>query len=232
MDLIELTIDGTKVEAKPGTRVLKAALDAGIYIPNLCYIPEAELPFGGCRLCYVEVEGRGLVTACTQPVRKGLVVDSRTPEVIRVRQTAFKLLLAYHDLDCRVCWKNKNCELQKVAGKLKVKLKRPAEYRGLPTEFEPPDTTNPFITYDPNRCILCGKCVWVCSEKNKDSFIDFGLRGIRTRLRLSAAPALLGDKCTSCGECVAICPTAALRLPEIRVQLDDEAQTGVESEAS
>ncbi len=232
MDLIELTIDGTKVQSKPGTRVLKAALDAGIYIPNLCYIPEAELPFGGCRLCYVDVEGRGLVTACTQPVRDGLVIHTQTPEVSKVRQTAFKLLLAYHHLDCRICWKNKNCELQKIASKVKVKLKRPEEFRGLPTEWEPLDTTNPFITYDPNRCILCGKCVWVCGEKNKQSFIDFAFRGYRTRLNLSAVPSTPGNKCASCGECIAICPTAALQSPQVQMQLDDKTQSGVESGAS
>jgi len=211
MDHIELTIDGNKVEAKQGTKVLTAALDSGIYIPNLCYIPEAELPFGGCRLCYVEVEGRGLVTACTQPVRDGLVIRTQTPEVIRVRRTAFRLMLAYHNLDCRACWKNKNCDLQKIAGKLKVKLKTPEDFRGLPTEWPPLDTTNPFISYDPGRCILCGKCVWACTAKNQVPFIDFAFRGYKTRLSLSGDVALMENNCRSCGDCVTICPTGALQ---------------------
>ena len=211
MDLIELTIEGRHVKAEPGTKILKAAMDAGIYIPNLCYIPEADLPFGGCRLCYVEVEGRGLVTACTLPVKDGMVVYTQTPEVNRLRRTAFKLFIAYHDLDCRSCWKNKNCELQKLAAKLKVKLKKPEDFRGLPTELIPLDTTNPFIIYDPNRCILCGKCVWVCSNKNGETLIDFAYRGYETRLTLSSDISLIEEKCPSCGECVDICPTAALQ---------------------
>jgi bidirectional [NiFe] hydrogenase diaphorase subunit len=210
MDPFTLTIDGKHVQAKQGTKILTAALDGGIYIPNLCYIPEAELPFGGCRLCYVEVEGRGLVTACTQPVREGMVVHTQTPLVDSVRRTAFKLLLAYHNLDCRACWKNKNCELQKLSGKLKVKLKRPEDFRGLPTEWLPLDKSNPFITYDPSRCVLCGKCVWVCTQKNREPFIDFTNRGYRTTLAMSSDLAVLKKNCVSCGECVAICPTSAL----------------------
>jgi NADH dehydrogenase/NADH:ubiquinone oxidoreductase subunit G len=212
--VIELTIDGKQVQAEAGTKVLKAASDAGIYIPNLCYIPEAALPFGGCRLCFVEVEGRGLVTSCTQPVREGMVVHTQTPEVERLRRTAFKLFIAYHDLDCKKCWKNKRCELQKLASKVKVKLKRPEDFRGLPTEWQPLDTSNPFLIYDPNRCILCGKCVWVCTEKNSEPFLDFAYRGYPTRLTLLSQHPMLEQGCASCGQCVDICPTAALQATE------------------
>jgi predicted molibdopterin-dependent oxidoreductase YjgC len=217
MELFEITIDGRQVKAEQGTKILKAALDAEIYIPNLCYIPEADLPFGGCRLCYVEVEGRGLVAACTEPVEDGMVVHTQTPEVNRLRRTAFKLLIAYHDLDCRSCWKNKNCELQSLASKLKVKLKKPEDFRGLPTGLLPLDTTNPFIIYDPNRCVLCGKCVWVCSKRNGEALIDFAYRGYETRLILSSDISLVKERCASCGECVAVCPTAALQ-PEPSLQ--------------
>jgi NADH dehydrogenase/NADH:ubiquinone oxidoreductase subunit G len=211
MGLIEITIDDREVKTEQGTRILKAATDAGIYIPNLCYLPEADLPFGGCRLCYVEVEGRGLVTACTQPATKGMVVYTQTPEVNRVRQTAYKLLITYHDLDCRSCWKNKKCQLQKLAPKLKVKLKKPKEFSRLPGDLVPLDTTNPFFTYDHNRCILCGKCVWVCHKKIGETLIDFANRGYETRLALSSDISLIEEKCALCGECVAICPTAALQ---------------------
>lgn len=210
MGLIELTIDDKQVKVNKGTKILDAALNAEIYIPNLCYIPEADLPFGGCRLCYVEVEGRGLVTACTLPVRDKMVVHTQTPEVMRIRRTAYKLLIAYHDLDCRACWKNKKCDLQKMAARVKVKLKRPQDFRGLPTEFLPLDRTNPYVTYDPNRCIICGKCVWVCNNKNGESLLDFSYRGYETKLTMSSDTGLVEEKCTSCSECVTICPTAAL----------------------
>lgn len=212
--MIELTIDGKQVQAQPGTKILKAATDAGIFIPNLCYMPKAALPFGGCRLCFVAVEGRGVVTSCTQPVRDGMVVVTQTPQVDRLRRTAYKLFIAYHDLDCKNCWKNKRCDLQKLAAKLKVKLKRPEDFRGLPTEWLPLDTSNPFLIYDPNRCILCGKCVWVCTEKNRQPFIDFAYRGYPTRLKLLSHFPGLEESCTTCGQCVEVCPTAALQATE------------------
>lgn len=214
MGLIQLTIDGRPVQAEPGTKILKAALDAGIFIPNLCYIPEAELPFGGCRLCYVHVEGRGPVTSCTQPVRDGMVVYTQTSEVERLRRTAYKLFIAYHHLDCKSCWKNKQCDLQKLASKVKVKLKRPDDFRDLPTEWLPLDTSNPCLVYDPNRCILCGKCVWVCTDKNGQPFIDFAYRGYATRMRLLCDEPRLEAICSPCGRCVRVCPTAALQATE------------------
>jgi predicted molibdopterin-dependent oxidoreductase YjgC len=211
MEQIELTIDGKPVKVEEGTKILEAALEAEIYIPSLCYVPEADLPYGGCRLCYVQVEGRGLVTACTLPVQNGMVVHTQTPEVMRVRRTAFKLLIAYHNLDCRSCWKNKKCDLQKLAAKVKVKLKRPEDFRGLPTEFLPLDTTNPYITYDPIQCIICNKCVWICRKINGEPLLDFAYRGNKTRLTLSADASLVEEKCPSCGKCAAVCPTAALQ---------------------
>jgi formate dehydrogenase major subunit/NADH-quinone oxidoreductase subunit G len=167
MQQVELTIDEKPVKADTGTKILDAALAAEIYIPNLCYIPEAELPYGGCRLCYVHVEGRGLVTACTLPVQNGIKVHTQTPEVMRVRRTAYKLLIAYHNLDCRACWKNKKCDLQKLAAKVKVKLKRPEDFRGLPTEFLPPDTTthtSPTIPFSALFAANVSGCAVSCME--------------------------------------------------------------------
>lgn len=225
-ELIKLTIDDTQVEAEKGTKILSAALDAGIYIPNLCYLPDADLPFGGCRLCYVDVEGRGPVTACTQPVTNGMVVHTQTPEVERLRRTAFKLLIAYHNLDCRNCRKNKKCELQKLAPKVKVKLKTPEDFRDLPTDLSPPDTTNPYVTYDPNTCVLCGRCVQVCTQKNGEPLIDFAFRGYETRLTMSSDITLIKEKCPSCGQCVEICPTAGLQAADSSESNENPAQGG------
>jgi bidirectional [NiFe] hydrogenase diaphorase subunit len=106
MDTVTLTIDGIPVKARRGEKVLWAALDAGIYIPNLCAIREAEQPFGGCRLCFVEIEGRPApVTACTEEVAEGMVVHTESPRVERLRRTAAELLIAAHHVDCRACAK-------------------------------------------------------------------------------------------------------------------------------
>jgi predicted molibdopterin-dependent oxidoreductase YjgC len=140
-----------------------------------------------------------------------MVVRTQTPEVNRLRRTSFKLLIAYHKLDCRSCLKNKQCALQKLAPKVKVKLKTPEDFRGLPTEWRPLDTRNPYITYDPNYCVLCGKCVFVCARKNGDPLIDFAHRGMETRLVMTSDLAAMEKQCPGCGDCVDICPTAALQ---------------------
>jgi bidirectional [NiFe] hydrogenase diaphorase subunit len=146
-------------------------------------------------------------------VTNGMVVHTQTPEVERLRRTAFKLLIAYHNLDCRNCSKNKKCELQKIAPKVKVKLKTPEEFRDLPEDLLPLDTTNPYVHYDPSRCVLCGKCVSVCTMKNGEPLIDFTFRGYETRLSMSSDISLIEEKCPSCGQCVTVCPTAGLQTP-------------------
>jgi len=203
-----LNIDGIEVKAPKGEKVLWAALDNGIYIPNLCAIREADLPFGACRLCFVEIEGRrSPVTACTEAVEEGMVVQTNTPRVNRLRRTAFELLLSHHPIDCRNCAKNRNCELQRIASRLGFKLKlqrfRPI-LRSLPI-----DSTHPLFVYDANKCVLCGKCVWVCNEQGTGA-IDFAFRGIETRVSTFDNVPLIDSNCDSCLECVKVCPVGAL----------------------
>ncbi|MDM7999900.1 MAG: 2Fe-2S iron-sulfur cluster-binding protein [Dehalococcoidia bacterium] len=203
-----MTIDGRQIRARRGDRVLWAALDHGIYIPNLCAIREADPPFGGCRLCFVEIEGRkSPVAACSQPVEAGMVVHTETPRVRRLRQTAFELLLSHHRLDCAHCAKNKKCELQKIAAhegfKLKLQRLRRIE-RDLPI-----DSSHLLFTYDPNKCVLCGKCVWVC-QRHGVGAIDFAYRGLETRISTFDNMPLAHAKCDSCLECVRVCPVGAL----------------------
>ena len=115
LDKIRLIIDGKNVEARSGMTVLEVAQEVGIYIPTLCFDPDLE-PFGGCRLCVIEVEGmRGLPTACTTPVTDGMVVQTSTPEINQVRFNTVELILADHPIDCLTCVKNQKCELQEVA---------------------------------------------------------------------------------------------------------------------
>ena len=205
--MLTLTIDGIEVKAREGEIVLWAALDAGIYIPNLCALRNESLPFGDCRLCFVEIERRGLVTACTEPVREGMVVYTKTPQVNRLRRTAAELIIASHKVDCRNCAKNRHCELQKIAAYLGIKLKS-QRLRKMPKEL-PIDSSHPLFTFDPNKCVLCGKCVRVCAKQGVGA-IDFSRRGFDARISTFDNIPLIESNCTSCGECVAVCPVGAL----------------------
>jgi formate dehydrogenase major subunit/NADH-quinone oxidoreductase subunit G len=209
MDTVTLTIDGIKVKATQGTMVLAAALDAGIYIPHLCFLPEADPPIGACRLCFVEIEGRNsLVTACTEPIAEGMIIHTNTSKVNRLRRTAAELIIADHHVDCKACAKNKNCELQRVAAYLKLKLK-PQRLRKTLGELKPIDSSHPLFTYDPNKCVLCGKCVWICEHKVNGT-LDFAFRGFETQVSTFDQRPLGESKCDSCQECVAVCPVGAL----------------------
>lgn len=210
--MVTLTIDGVQIRAEEGTKLLWAALDSGIYIPNLCAIQGVNPPFASCRLCFVEIEGRpNPVTACTEQVAQGMVVHTDTPGVKRLRRTAFELLLSHHPIDCGNCAKNRNCELQSIASRLGLKLK---QKRFRPTARSLPiDTSHPLFIYDPNKCVLCGKCVWLCHERGS-GILDFTFRGIDAVVGTFANTPLADSNCNSCLECVAICPVGAFVLKE------------------
>lgn len=206
--MVNLTIDDVPIRAKEGEKVLWVALDAGIYIPNLCAIREAEEPFAGCRLCFVEIEGQpNPVTACTELVAEGMVVHTDTPRVKRLRRTAAELIIASYDADCPACPKSGHCELQKIAAYLGVKLK-PRRFERTP-RLLPVDSDNPFFIRDPNRCILCGKCVWVCQERVGAKILGFTFRGFDT-MPGPFDSWRQASRCESCGECVAVCPAGGL----------------------
>ena len=207
-DQVKLTIDGVEIKAAKGEKILWAALDNGIYIPNLCALREMDLPYGACRLCFVEIEGKpSPVTACSQPVAEGMVVHTGTPRVDRLRRTAFELLITHHPVDCKNCAKNRNCELQVIASRLKLKLK-PERFASIPKSL-PVDSSHPLFVYDANKCVLCGKCVWVCNERGPGVF-DFNFRGIDTRVNTFGDIPLADSDCNSCLECVEVCPVGAL----------------------
>jgi bidirectional [NiFe] hydrogenase diaphorase subunit len=212
MDHVRLTIDGVEVVAAKGGRILWAALDNGIYIPNLCAIREADLPYGGCRLCFVEIEGKSSpVAACSEPVAEGMVVHTSSPRVDRLRRTAFELLMTHHPIECKNCAKNRHCELQNIASRLKLKLKS-ERFRPI-TRSLPVDYSHHLFFYDPNKCILCGKCVWVCNERGSGVF-DFTFRGIDTRVSTFGDVPLAETSCSSCLECVHVCPVGSLVLKD------------------
>ncbi len=208
MRLVTLTINDIEVKAERGTKVLWAALDNGIYIPHLCAIREANPPHAGCRLCLVEIEGRPqLVTACSEPIVDRMKVKTETPRVRRVRHTAFQLILSNHPIICSECFRNGTCQLQELAVYFRVKLKQ-RRFQILPRNY-PVDDTHPLFIYNPNLCILCGKCVWMCHERG-DGTLNFAFRGMETIVSTFGGIPLKDANCVGCGWCVATCPVGAL----------------------
>ena len=206
---VSLTIDGKKIGAAPGEKVLWAALDNGIYIPNLCAIRERSEPFASCRLCFVEVEGKDTpVAACTVPVEEGMVVNTKGAKALRLARTALELILAGRVVDCAHCNKSGTCELQIIAKHLGVKLTT-ERFRKILSEL-PIDSSSPLFIYDPNKCVLCGRCVWVCQEKLGKGTIGFAYRGFRRMVTIFGDEPMGRSSCQDCSECVAVCPVGAL----------------------
>lgn len=209
-EYIKLWINNTEIKAKDGSNLLWTALDNGFYIPNLCSIKGYNWTNASCRLCFVEIKGfDSPLTSCTQSVHDGMQVYLNTSKVQRLRSTALELLLSHHNLNCINCKRNGNCELQNIAHHLKMPLKlktlRPIE-RTLPV-----DISHPLFIYDPNRCVLCGKCIEVCYRNGK-GLLNFSNRGINTIMSTFYNTPLSQSGCDNCLECVKICPVASLLL--------------------
>ncbi|MCK5123768.1 MAG: (2Fe-2S)-binding protein, partial [Dehalococcoidia bacterium] len=197
------------VRAAPGENVLWVALDNDIYIPNLCAIREKSQPFASCRLCFVDIEGKDIpVTACTTPVAEGMVVTTKGAKALSLARTALELLLASHPVDCAHCLKNGSCDLQKIAKHLGVKLKTKRFRKSLPEL--PIDSSSSLFIYDPNKCVLCGRCVWICQEKLGTGAIGFAHRGFRRMVTTFGDEPMGKSRCQDCSECVAVCPVGAL----------------------
>ncbi len=208
MKTISLTIDGKKIIAPVGEKLLWVALDNGIYIPNLCALRDKPEPAAACRLCFVEIEGREQpVTACTETITDGMVVNTKGAMALRLARTGFELLLATHPVDCAHCPANRSCELQKLAAHLGIKLKS-RRFRKLLREL-PKDDSNPLFIYDPNKCVLCGRCAWVCQERLGIGAIGFAHRGFERIVTTFGDKPMANLKCPECRECISVCPTGA-----------------------
>lgn len=213
MRTVSLKIDGKRITAREGDNLLWVALDNGIYIPNLCALRDIPEPTAACRLCFIEVSGQNQpVTACTETVFEGMEVITRGNEALRLARRGFELLMASHTLDCAHCGKSGSCELQKIARHLSVKLKS-KRLRELRRSL-PVDDSHPQIRYDPNKCILCGRCVRVCREHLGIGVLGFAYRGFQRMVTTFESEPLATTKCDRCAECVEICPTGALLLKE------------------
>jgi bidirectional [NiFe] hydrogenase diaphorase subunit len=209
MKTVSLIIDGKEVKARQGDKVLWAALDNGIYIPNLCALRDASESDASCRLCWVEVEGKARpVTACTEMVEEGMVVNTRGAAALRLARTALELLLASNMVDCAHCPASGSCELQKIAAHLGVKLKA-KRFRKILRNL-PLDSSSPLFTYDPNRCVLCGRCIWVCRQRLGIGALGFAHRGFNRKVTTFGDEPIAEARCEECGDCVTACPTGAL----------------------
>jgi formate dehydrogenase alpha subunit len=208
---IEVSIDGTTVQADADSTVLETALEYGIFIPHLCHDPDLK-PAGVCRLCLVEVDGR-LMTACNTPVTEGATIRTDTDAVKETRLGAVELLLVNHHRGTVDCEEGEACELQQIARFVGVDESRLSRLRG-PDRTLPADTSNPFFEFDPNICVLCGICVRTCDEIVGVAAIDFVKRGFDTTIGSGPDTLWIDSDCVSCGECVVRCPTGSLSFTE------------------
>jgi formate dehydrogenase major subunit len=208
-DMITLTIDGYTVTVPVGTSLMRAAAENAINIPKLCATDSLE-PFGSCRLCLVEIEGRrGYPASCTTPAEAGMVVRTQSPKLQEVRKGVMELYISDHPLDCLTCPANGNCELQDMAGVTGLREVRYG-YEGENHLRLKKDESNPYFTFDSSKCIVCNRCVRACEETQGTFALTISGRGFDARVSAGQDQSFMESDCVSCGACVEACPTATL----------------------
>jgi formate dehydrogenase major subunit len=207
---VRLEVDGQEVSVAEGTSVMRAAALAGVDVPKLCATDSLE-PFGSCRLCLVEVEGRpGTPASCTLPVSPGMKVTTQSGKLARLRRGVMELYISDHPLDCLTCPANGGCELQDVAGAVGLREVRYG-YDGANHLGSEKDTSNPYFDFDPSKCIACSRCVRACGEVQGTFALTIAGRGFGSVVSPGAGESFLDSECVSCGACVQACPTSTLQ---------------------
>lgn len=204
---INLKINNIDVTVPQGTTILEAARSVNVDIPTLCYLKETN-EIGACRMCIVEVKGaRALQASCVYPVAEGMEVLTNTKAVRDSRKVTLELILSNHDRKCLTCIRNQNCELQKMSNDLGIADIR---FEGTNPNYEV-DELSVSIVRDPNKCILCRRCVSVCKNVQTVSVIDVNERGINSIVGCAFDKSLAETPCVNCGQCIVACPVGALR---------------------
>ena len=221
-----LTVDGQVVILAGERNLLEVIRKAHIDLPTFCYHSELSI-YGACRLCMVDVEGRGLQAACSTLPEPGLIVRTQTGPIRELRKVNLELLLASGHHDCPTCGKSGTCKLQSLATRLGVTQ---APYTA-PRVEQPLDQSSPSLVRDPNKCVLCGDCVRFCSEIQGIGVLEFTHRGSKVTVAPAFNKSLADVDCVLCGQCAAVCPTGAItvksELEQVYAALQDPAKTVV-----
>jgi formate dehydrogenase major subunit len=206
---IALEIDGVTVTVPEGSSVMHAAAVAGRQVPKLCATDSLEA-FGSCRLCLVEIEGRrGYPASCTTPAEAGMKIRTQSPRLADLRRGVMELYISDHPLDCLTCPANGHCELQDMAGAVGLREVRYG-YDGENHLDRPKDTSNPYFTFDPSKCIVCSRCVRACDEIQGTLALTIDGRGFASMISPGQMQNFMDSECVSCGACIQACPTATL----------------------
>ena len=208
-DTVQVEIDGLPATVKAGTSILRAARESGVDIPKLCATDSLK-PFGSCRMCLVEVEGRkGYPASCTTPIEAGMKIRTQTEALAQLRRNVMELYISDHPLDCLTCAANGDCELQDMAGAVGL---RDVRYGmdGKNHLDAPVDASNPYFQFDASKCIVCSRCVRACDEVQGTFALTIQGRGFDSKVSSGIDEDFLDSECVSCGACVQACPTATL----------------------
>jgi len=209
VDTVEVEIDGLPATVIAGTSILRAARESGVDIPKLCSTDSLE-PFGSCRMCLVEVEGRkGYPASCTTPVEAGMKIRTQSAALGKLRRNVMELYISDHPLDCLTCSANGDCELQDMAGAVGLRDVRYG-FDGDNHLNAPVDRSNPYFQFDASKCIVCSRCVRACNEVQGTFALTIEGRGFNAKVSAGISEDFLDSECVSCGACVQACPTATL----------------------